>query len=175
MKELEPQLKEAKYKKDWTRLASDILKNNKLEDLILLFLNSDNKRVSQQAAGVFMELVNLDKNIFYEYQDKLVQYLLQEDAKEAQVRNIFRLFQFAFIREEIEGALLDASFKVLENPTQPIAVRVFAMTVAYRIGERYPEVFPELKNLIETNLELANSSGFQNRALKLLQKMKEME
>ncbi len=171
MDSLEAQVLKAKKKKDWQKLADWVLSENELEGLINLFLTTQSKRIGQQSAGVFMELVNQDNTIFYPFQQQLVAYLHSENPKITQLRNIYRLFQFAYIREEVEGALLDACFKVLEDPNLPIAVRVFAMTVAFRIGERYPEIYPELKNLIELNLELGNSSGLQNRANKLIQKM----
>ncbi len=175
MSSLEAKILKARRKKDWQELADYINSEDLLQELVDIFLTTENKRIGQQSAGVFMELVNRDKTIFYPYQERLVQYLHSENPTTTQLRNIYRLFQFAYIREEVEGELLDACFKVLENPNEPIAIRVFAMTVAYRIGERYPEIFPELKNLIELNLELANSSGFQNRAQKLIQKMEKRE
>lgn len=166
--ELEEWIQNSKVKKDWKAIAQWILDENEIESLIQLFLQTKDRRLAQQAAGVFMNLVDIDKNVFFPFQKILVDQLSNSNLTVTQQRNIFRLFQFVFIREEIEGELLNESFKVLENPNLPIAVRVFAMTVAARLAERYHEIIPELRNLIELNLELGPSQGFKNRAAKIL-------
>lgn len=171
MEELENLLQTSRVKKDWKQVSDWVLAENQLDNLIQLFLQTQDKRISQQAAAVFMTLVDRDKNLFYPYQEQLVQFLENENITTTQQRNIFRLFQFIFIREEVEGELLNESFKVLENPTLPIAVRVFAMTVAARLAERYPEIIPELRQLIEMNLELGPSAGFVHRAKRILKSL----
>ncbi len=168
MTPLEKLLSKKSTKSHWKEVAQWVIQEEGLPDLIQIFLFTEDKRIAQQAAAVFMTLVDIDRNLFYPYQKELVARLSDPNATTTQLRNIFRLFQFVYIREEVEGELLDASFKVLENPTLAIAIRAFALTVAFRLGERYPEIDEELIHLIELNLELGNSAGFQNRAHKIL-------
>ncbi len=175
MEKLEIQLINSKNKKEWIKIAREVLNENKLERLIQLFIQTDNKRIAQKAAGVFMTIVDLDKNAFYNYQERLVKQLSSPDLTTTQSRNIFRLFQFVYIREEVEGELLDAAIKILEQPTQPIAIRAFALTTVSKIAERYPEIIPEIRHLIELNLEMGNSSGFNNRAQKILRKLNNIQ
>ncbi len=169
--DLERLIENSKNKADWKLIADQVIENKRIAELVELFLKTKDKRIGQKSAGVFMTLVDYDKNIFYDFQRQLVHQLNSSLCTTTQKRNIFRLFQWVFIREEVEGELLNACITVLEQPTQPIAIRAFALTVAFRIGQRYPEIFPELEHLIEVNLELGNSAGFQNRAKKILQKI----
>jgi hypothetical protein len=68
------------------------------------------------------------------------------------------------------GELFDICYNLLIDAKQPAAIRVFAMQVLYNISEKEPDLKPELKLIIETNLD-NGSTGYANRAGKLLKKL----
>lgn len=101
---------------------------------------------------------------------ELVQ-LLHLQGNEARRRIVFRYFQDVPIPEEVEGELLDLCFHAMENPQEPAAIRVFAMTVAHRISLPYPELMDEWKKVVEAHLPFG-SAGFRARAKNLMAQKK---
>jgi hypothetical protein len=58
---------------------------------------------------------------------------------------------------------------LVDDPEQPIAVRVFAMTGAARAAEGHPELARELALVISKYIQ-TGSAGFKSRAQKVLNK-----
>jgi hypothetical protein len=85
-------------------------------------------------------------------------------------RNILRLLTNIEIPEEKTGEIFEFCYKSLNDQKQPPAVRVHAMQILFNISEKEPDLKPELKLLIENQLENA-STGFANRAEKLIKKL----
>jgi hypothetical protein len=75
------------------------------------------------------------------------------------------------IPEEYLGSIVNRSFELL-LPTEPIAVRVFAMQLLFNISLVVPELKHELISVIESLMEEECSKGFINRAEKLLRKLR---
>jgi uncharacterized protein (UPF0262 family) len=83
-----------------------------------------------------------------------------------------RVYQWADIPEEIEGKLFDIAIRFLQDSEQPIAVKVFSMTAAHRVVERYPDLANELYEAIRQCMP-HGSAGLKNRGnktLKMLEK-----
>jgi len=59
----------------------------------------------------------------------------------------------------------------LENKKEPIAIRVFAMTVLANLADTYPEIKGELIAVIEDQMPYG-SAGFISRGKKILKKLK---
>ena len=93
--------------------------------------------------------------------------LNQKDKPDAINRNILRALQFVTLPEEHEGNILDVSFRLLNSPTEPVAVKAFSMTVIYNLTRKYPDIVPELKASIATLLP-NGSMGIRSRGNKIL-------
>jgi hypothetical protein len=89
----------------------------------------------------------------------------------ALARNTLRQLAQIDLPEELMGKIFDCCYNFLNDTKQPIAIRVFSMQVLYNISVKEPGLQGELKLIIESQLEDA-STGFANRAGKLLKKMK---
>jgi hypothetical protein len=59
----------------------------------------------------------------------------------------------AEIAEDHQGLLVDACFEFLVCPTEPIAVRYYAMDIIHSISHEYPEIKEELLLTLETQLD----------------------
>ncbi|QQS50820.1 MAG: hypothetical protein IPM71_14735 [Bacteroidota bacterium] len=79
--------------------------------------------------------------------------------------------QMHLLDEDEFGLLADTAFEWAQSPRQPIAVRAFSIDILVRTSERYPEIIPELKALLETILP-DGSAGLKNKCQKLIQKIK---
>lgn len=75
------------------------------------------------------------------------------------------------IPEEYQGVIVNRSFELLA-PSEPIAVRVFAMQLLFNITQYVPDLKGELISVIESLLEEEASAGFINRSFKLLRQLR---
>lgn len=82
-------------------------------------------------------------------------------------RMLGHLLAESVIPEEFEGEVLDAALKWLQDPEQPIAVRVQCMSIVYNLSKKYPELQQELKAILLYWYN-TGSAGFKNRASKIL-------
>lgn len=75
------------------------------------------------------------------------------------------------ISEEDQGAIVNRSFELLA-PSEPAAVRVFALQLLFNISLVVPDLKRELISVIESLMEEGASRGFINRSEKLLRKLR---
>jgi len=81
-------------------------------------------------------------------------------------RNILRFLQDIEIPKRFYGIVTDRCFALMDTK-EPIAVRVFSMTVLANIAKQEPDLKKELRIAIEDQLPYA-SAGFLSRARKVL-------
>lgn len=86
-------------------------------------------------------------------------------------RNVLRLLQFIEIPTSVSGFAFDKAFKLFSETSEPIAVRVFAMTVMAQVAMKETELKNEVIIAIEEQLPFG-SAGFRSRAGKLLKELK---
>ena len=66
-----------------------------------------------------------------------------------------------------EGRVFDACYNLFADPTQPVAVRVFSMTVAAKIAKNEPDLLEELRT-VAVKYPQASTAGFRSRARRVL-------
>ena len=86
-------------------------------------------------------------------------------------RNTVRLLQFVEIPKPFQGSAANICFKFLSDPREPIAARVFSMTVLANIAKDHPEIGNELRIIIEDQLPFG-PAGFVSRGKKVLKALK---
>jgi hypothetical protein len=79
------------------------------------------------------------------------------------------MLQFIEIPPALQGIAAEACFENLSSE-EPVAVKVFAMTVIANLCKDYPELKSELVPLIEDQLPFA-TAGFRSRARKVLRQI----
>src|SRR5260221_6195116 len=124
-------------------------------------------RISQRAAWPVSYCVEEHPELIGPYWGKLAAQLERDDAHVAVRRNVARLLQFVDIPKRYGGRIFDACYKLVDDPKETVAVRVFAMTVAATIAQNSPELINELK-LIATKYPQAATAGFRSRARRVL-------
>lgn len=82
-------------------------------------------------------------------------------------RNVMRIFQFVDVPPRYRGQVADLCFLFLTNTKEPVAIRVFAMTVLSNISQYEPDLKPELRIIIEDQLPYG-SAAFLSRGRKIL-------
>jgi hypothetical protein len=140
----------------------------KFSELINLFFNGS-YILSQRSSWIVSHCADSHPELIRPYLDKMISRL-GKPCHDAVIRNTLRIFQTAEIPERSCGSLSDQCFKILCSQEQPVAIRTFAMTVLYRITERYPELKNELKILIQDQMPYS-SPAFTSRGKKILKNL----
>lgn len=102
--------------------------------------------------------------------DRLIENLHKKPLHDAIIRNTLNVFEHLDFQDKYDEALADICFQSLANPREAIAIRCSAMSILERICSRIPELTPELRLLIEDQLE-HGSAGFKSRARKVLSRL----
>lgn len=142
------------------------------DELIELFLANE-YRVTQRAAWVFRLCVDAHPWLLDKHLKSIIENL-QKPVHDAVKRNTVRILQFVNIPEELMGLTADICFRFLNSGSEPVAVKVFSMTVLFNIVKEYPELKDELKISIEDQLPFA-SAGFKSRAGKILKALEKLK
>ncbi|MFZ1702656.1 MAG: hypothetical protein WBO10_13515 [Pyrinomonadaceae bacterium] len=124
-------------------------------------------RLSQRSAWVVSYCIEHQPSLVTPYWSKLVDQLERDDAHVAVRRNIARLLQFVEIPKRYQGRVFDACYELFADPAQPVAVRVFSMTVAANIAKGQPELLNELRVVARQHPQAA-TAGFRSRARRVL-------
>lgn len=126
----------------------------------------DEWRLNQCAAYSMNFVVEKHPHLFKPYLEKAI-LNLKNPKHVAVKRNTLRILQTYEVPEELQGTLLNLAFDFLASPKEPVAIKVFSMGVIFEMGKKEPDLFYELKILIEDQLP-TGSSGFKSRGKKYL-------
>ena len=138
----------------------------KFKELMGHFLG-DTYRLSQRAAWAVNYCAEHHHDLVKPYFNKLVQQLERDDVHVAVRRNVARMLQFVDIPKQYEGRVFDACYNLVDDPHQPVAVRVFSLTVAAKVARDSPELLDELR-LLAAKYPQGSTAGFRSRCLKVL-------
>lgn len=134
------------------------------------FLHSE-PRLQIRAAWPLSYCVENHPDLVAPHLTLLVRHLQKSGTEEPVRRSILRLLQFVAIPVRLQGAVANACFAFVADPTQAPAIRAFAMTVAENLAAHSPELQRELVLILEDQLPYA-SPAFVSRARKVLRKWK---
>ena len=163
------------HSKKTTTQIVDYIGSNKARFKVLIDLFfSGPYRTTQRAAWPLGIVASDHPALIKPYLGKLIRFMQKDGVHDAVKRNGFRILQFVDIPKKHHGELTDLCFRVLQDNTLAIAIRVFAMTVLSRIIEEYPELKHELRILIEDELPYAQPA-FRSRGIKVLKALDTLE
>ena len=124
-------------------------------------------RLTQRAAWPMNYCAERHPKLILPYLPKLLGCAAREDMHTAVKRNVMRLLQYIEIPKRLAGNVYAHSLDLLDDACQPIAVRVFAMTVAARIANSEPSLMNELRLIILKHLP-HSTAAFRARAKQVL-------
>ena len=151
-----------------TRKIVDYVGSNKtrFKVLVELFLAGP-YRITQRAAWPLSYCVERYPELIKPHFKALLTMLKQQHTHVAARRNILRLLQFVEIPARYRGQIVTLCFDLLQDRKEPVAVRVFGMTVLANLVVYEPGLAGELKIVIEDHLPYG-SPAFVSRAKKVL-------
>lgn len=130
-------------------------------------------RLNQRSAWVINFCAEAHPDLFQPYLGKMI-HNLRNDVHDAVKRNTLRMLQNYDVPEEYMGELADSCFEFLASNKEPIAIKVFSMSVLANIVEKFPELRNELQVLIEDQMPYG-SAGFKSRGKKILARLQKMD
>ncbi len=138
----------------------------KFDQLFYLFLN-DEYRVTQRAAWP-LSCCAISHPFFMKNKfEKLINNLRKPNLHDAIKRNTVRVLQHVDIPEMQEGRVMEICFNYVESPKESVAVKAFSLTILGKLAKKYPEIIPEIKLLIEEQID-QQTAGFKSRAKRIL-------
>ena len=141
----------------------------RFDELFHLFLE-DEYRVVQRAAWPLSYSVIAHPVLVKKHFGKLVKNLHKPGIHDSVKRNTVRLLQFVQIPAKFHGEIMDLCFQYINAPTEPVAVKAFALTVLENLAKFYPDIRQEIKLVIEEKWEV-ESAAFRVRAKKILKNL----
>ena len=129
-------------------------------------------RVTQRASWPLSYCIEKHPGLLGPHWKKIIALLGKADVHDAVKRNTLRMFQFADVPGQHQGRVVNLCLKFLADMKEPVAIRVFAMTVLANITKEVPMLKNELIPLIEDHLPFA-TAGFLSRGRKLLKQLKQ--
>ncbi len=138
----------------------------RFKGLMRVFLG-DSYRLTQRAAWPLSDIVRANPKLIEPYLGKVLRRLDDPTLHVAVRRNVVRLLQFITIPRRFSGLAFEKCMVLLSDPSQAIAVRVFAMTVLTDIARTEPDLKKEVIIAIEDHLPYG-SAGYRHRAARML-------
>ncbi|MCE7991785.1 MAG: hypothetical protein HEP71_07390 [Roseivirga sp.] len=165
--DLRKQLLTTHSKENTTLIANYIGSDRERFDKLMKLFLYDEYRVIQRAAWVVGDVSRLHPEIVMPYLPEMVENLKKPDIHDASKRNTLRFLQEIEVPEAHWGDLAELCFNYLTSIEEPVAIKVFSMTVLLGIVKKVPELKDELKYAIEDQLPYG-SAGFKSRGKKTL-------
>jgi len=161
---------EAEHSKAQTMRIVDYVGSDsvKFEALMQLFF-SDDLLMNQRSAWPMPAIVLKTPLLIYPYLAQLINNL-ENPSHNAVVRNTVKLLQDIYIPEEFQGQVVNICMRLIADPNEPTANRIFSMTVVSNLAKKWPDLRNELQLLIESQIE-SESPGFKSRGKKILKEI----
>ena len=153
-----------------TKIADYVGDNTALfKELVEVYLNGPYK-ITQRAAWPLSLCVENYPKLIKPHLGRILAFLDKPGIHNAVKRNTLRLLQFVTIPKQYHGRVADICFNYLQDKKEPVAVKVFSMTVLSNIIINEPDLRRELRIILEDQLPYA-SPGYLSRARKILADM----
>lgn len=127
-------------------------------------------RVTQRAAWPLSLGVERHPELIKPHLVTILDYAAKPGVHDAVKRNTVRLLQFIEIPKKYHGKVLELCFDFLQSKKEPVAVKVFSMTVIANLVKNEPDLKKELKIIIEDQLPYT-TAAFASRARKVLKQL----
>lgn len=127
----------------------------------------DEKLVPQRAAWSVCWAALQKSAIILPHVKALVAQLERKDVHPAVVRNALRVLQTIEVPEAFHGDLMAACFRLVETPSSPVAVKVFALENLLNLSRHYPEILAEIRLIVEDNWD-NETPAFRAKGRKIL-------
>lgn len=156
------------HSKQQTEAVAVYIGNNAQRFGVLMSLfTGDNTHLIQRSAWVLSYVIRKHPTLLTPYLAQTIDLLTTPGLPTAVPRNILRVLQSLDVPAGLHGRLMDACFRFIAEPSTPIAVKAFSLTVLDNLSRTYPEIRGELITTIRERLPY-ETAAFRSRARKIL-------
>ena len=124
---------------------------HRFKELMAVFL-SDEFRPVQRSSWAVNCCVERHPHLASPYLKQLISILYRDDVHSGAHRNILRMLQFVDVPSRYKARLFDICQRFLDDASQPVAVRVFALSAAARIAKGQEALMNELRVLADKHI-----------------------
>ena len=135
-----------------------------------LFLKGE-YRVTQRSAWIVRYCAEKHPKLIEPFLQPMLKRMMEPEVHVAVKRNVIGILQDIEIPKKLWGKVAKLCFDFLES-SEPIAVRVFSMTVLANIAQHEPDLKKELWLIIEQRIPW-EGPAFQSRAKKVLKQLRD--
>lgn len=128
-------------------------------------------RITQRSAWPLSYCIQLHPELIKPHLKRILMFAKKPGVHDAVKRNTVRLLQFIVVPKSAQGLVADLCFTFLQDTKEPVAVRVFAMTVLVNLSKTLPELKNELIPIIEDQMPYG-TPAFISRGRKALKELK---
>lgn len=141
---------------------------NRFAELMQLFFKGE-YRVTQRAAWPMSYCVRKYPALIQPYFNRLINNLRKKGLHDSVLRNTVRILQDVDIPKKFHGKLMSTCFDFLQSNDTPVAIKAFSLTILENLSKIYPEIYPELKLIIEERWQ-QETAAFRSRGRKILKR-----
>lgn len=157
-------------KKQVLKIAALIGNNeNRFRQFLHLFLN-DEYRVVQRISWVLSVIAEEQPKLVEKHMGKIIKKLGEHNIHVAVKRNVIRVLQFLKIPAKHNAEVFNHCINYISDPNETVAVRCFAMTVAAKIADKFPELKNELAETINVSFK-TSTPGIKARGKQILKSL----
>jgi hypothetical protein len=142
----------------------------RFDELMKIFLGGT-YRLTQWAGWPLSDIVKKHPDLIQRHLKPLLKVIDKPGMHVAVKRNVMRLLQFIDIPPAVRGIAFDKAFKLFSDTSEPVAVRVFAMTVMTDVAMKEPDLKNEVIIAIEEQLPYG-SAAYKSRAARSLKALR---
>ncbi|MGA9405830.1 MAG: hypothetical protein WBW71_01730 [Bacteroidota bacterium] len=167
---LEAEILREHSKRQSLRIAKWVGRDKRrFRELMALFLKGE-YRVTQRAAWIVKHCADEHAELVVPYFNRMIDRMLEPGVHVAVKRNVIRILQDVEIPRRLAGKIATVCVELFGAAKEPIAVKVFSMTVLANIARQEPELKNEIRILIEQQMP-TGSAGFRSRGMKIVQQL----
>lgn len=162
-------LEQPQTKAQRDKIIGYVTSQQKFDELMMVFVAGP-YRVTQRAAWPLSYCVEQEPAFLSKHFSTIARMLETSNLADAVKRNLLRALQFVEIPTRYQGRIANCCFAFLTGK-EPIAVKVFAMTVLANLAITNRELKNEIIPIIESQMPFG-SAGFVSRARKVLKQLR---
>jgi hypothetical protein len=160
-------------KRQCIRIAAWVGTDKKrFKELMDLFLKGENL-ITQRAAWIVAHCADKHAELVIPYVDKMIDRMIEANLHDAVRRNVVRILQDIEIPRRLAGKVATVCFDWLASAKEPVAVKVFSMSVLANIAKQEPDLKNEIRILIEQQMP-TGSAGIISRGKKVLRQLEKI-
>ncbi|HSR39383.1 MAG TPA: hypothetical protein VLL95_10755 [Phnomibacter sp.] len=151
------QMHHAQMMSAWVGISS------KRFDALAALVYGDDPVLAQKAAWPMTYISEAHPEWIQKHLPDLLAATKKPGVHTAIVRSVVRSLQFVSIPQSLHGEVMDSCFRYIEDISEKPAVKAFALTVLHHLSKQYPDILPEIKEIVASRMDL-ETPAFRVRA-----------